>query len=295
MNILFNKIKDRRYFISDGAWGTQLHARGLKPGECPELWNDTRPDEVMAIARSYVEAGADLIGTNSFGCNRIKLAHYGLEMRASELCEKAALLSRKAAGERIVVAGSMGPTGKLLITGEVSEEELYKAFREQAVALERGGAEMACIETMSDIEEARIAILAVKENTRLQVICTFTFDRLDDGSYRTMMGATVGEVVNMLVSVKVDIMGSNCGSGMEQMVALMREFKRHNTTIPLMVQANAGKPLLENNRTVFPESPAEMASHVPDLVKAGVCVIGGCCGTTPEHISAIRDQLIRLS
>jgi 5-methyltetrahydrofolate--homocysteine methyltransferase len=291
MNILINKIKEKRYLVSDGAWGTLLQRGGLAPGECPELWNDTHPDEVVAIARHYVEAGADIVETNSFGGSRIKLSRYALEDKASGLNEKAALLSRQAAGTRAIVAGSIGPTGKMLITGEVTPEQLYNAFREQAIALERGGADAACVETMSDLEEAQLAVRAVKENTRLEVICTFTFDLLGDGSYRTMMGATVEQVVSMLINEKVDVLGTNCGNGMEQMIPLLREIKIYAADIPLIVQANAGKPILAGDRTVFPDTPAVMAALVKDAVDAGASIIGGCCGTTPEHIRAIRNEV----
>ncbi|HOY51020.1 MAG TPA: homocysteine S-methyltransferase family protein [Prolixibacteraceae bacterium] len=274
--------------MSDGAWGTFLQQKGLRPGECPELWNVTHRDDVLAIARSYVEAGADLIETNSFGGSRFKLEKYGLAGQVTELNRAAAAISREAAGDRVLVLGSVGPTGKMLIMEEVTADEMYEAFREQSLALEAGGADAIIVETMTDLEEAVLAVRAARENTRLEVICTMTFDRLVTADYRTMMGISPAEMVQPLLEAGASIVGTNCGNGMAGMIPVVEEIRRTHPGVPILVHANAGIPLYREGQTVFPESPEEMASHVKALLQAGASIIGGCCGTTPAHIMAIR-------
>ena len=183
-------VKSGRILVSDGAWGTFLQERGLEPGECPELWCLERPDDVLEVAKSYIEAGADMIQTNSFGGSRFKLEHYGLADKTSEINEAAARISRKAAGEDHWVIASIGPTGKMTAMGDVTEEDFYNCFKEQSVALARGGADAICVETLSALDEATAAVRAARENTALEVICTFTFEKTVRGDYRTMMGVS---------------------------------------------------------------------------------------------------------
>ncbi|HRT47812.1 MAG TPA: homocysteine S-methyltransferase family protein [Bacteroidales bacterium] len=289
MNIL-DEIKTR-VLLCDGAWGTLLQQKGLQPGECPELWNLTRRDDVLDIARSYIEAGADIIETNSFGGSRIKLSQYGLDDKASLINETAATISREAAGPDRHVAGSIGPTGKILMTGDVTADELYEAFSEQAIALEKGGADIIIIETMSDAEEAAIAVKAAKENTRCTVIATMTFNPAPDGTYYTIMGVTPADMIRILREAGADIIGSNCGNGTEVLTGVARAIREADREVPLIIQPNAGVPQLIDGKTIFPESPEIMSSFVPELVSIGVNIIGGCCGTTPEHIKAIARKL----
>jgi len=280
------KVKNGAILVSDGAWGTFLQERGLKPGECPELWCVEHRDVVMEIAKSYVDAGADMIKSNSFGGTRFKLEHFGLAGNVAEINQAAAAISRKAAGPDRHVIASVGATGKLLLMGDVTEQELHDAFQEQMVALEQGGADACCIETMAALDEAVIAAKAAKESTGLEVICTLTFERTVRGDYRTMMGTSPLDVVQPLREAGADIIGANCGNGMERMVDIVAEM-RGLTDAPILVHANAGSPQNINGVDVFPETPAMMAAQVPRLLDAGANVVGGCCGTTPEHIRAI--------
>jgi 5-methyltetrahydrofolate--homocysteine methyltransferase len=292
MDSILHSLSRAKALISDGAWGTLLQARGLGAGECPESWNQSRPDDVLAVAKSYIQAGADMIETNSFGGSRFKLAHYGLDKQVGELNRRAAALSREAAGESRHVIGSVGPSGKMLITAEVSLEQLYEGFAEQLCALEAGGADGCCIETMSDIEEACIAVRAARENTGLTIICTFTFEKTLQNEYRTMMGVAPGDIVMPLIEAGADIIGTNCGNGMAGMVEIVRQMRAADPVIPILVHANAGLPrILDDGSVRYPESPEQMAAQLPQLLDAGAGIIGGCCGTTPEHIRALAGAL----
>ena len=273
---ILKTLSSKKILISDGAWGTFLQKKGLKPGDCPELWNLEHPDEVLEIALSYIRAGSDMIETNSFGGSSIKLSGYGLGKRAFEINKEAARISREAAG-------------KMLMMEEVSEQEAFESFGEQARALEEGGADMIVVETMTDLQEARIAVRAVREFTRLEVACTMTFDKTVTGEFRTMMGVSPAEMTEAMVDAGVDIIGSNCGHGMKDMEGIVKEIRAVNQKIPVLVHANAGIPVYRDGETVYPESPEIMADFITPLIDAGADIVGGCCGTTPNHILKIRQ------
>jgi len=290
---ILDELKQNKILLSDGAWGTFLQAKGMTPGECPELWNITHRNDVLDIAESYFHAGSDIIETNSFGASRIKLSQYGFGDRVKEFNQAAASISREAAGINRHVAGSIGPTGKMLLMGDVTETELYNNFSEQAIALEKGGADIIIVETMSALDEASLAIKAARVNTGCTVIITMTFSKDPQGHYFTMMGVSPSEMVISMREAGAHIVGSNCGNGIEDMIGVVKEIRAIDTSIPVIIQANAGTPEFIDGNTFYRESPETMASFVPQLIKAGVNIIGGCCGTTPEHIKQIGKVLGR--
>jgi len=291
MSLLLDRLKKGEILVSDGAMGTMLQHKGLKVGECPEEWNITHPKEVKAIAEAYLKAGSDMILTNTFGGSRFKLTKFGLEAEVAEFNKVGVSLAKKAAQQYggIVVA-SLGPTGEFMQPlGAVTEDEMYDAFREQILAQIQGGADAICIETMTSIEEISIAVRVVKENTSVPAIGTMTFDKGANG-YRTMMGVSIKEAALGLEKAGADIIGTNCGNGIGPMVDIVMEMRRYSSK-PILVHANAGVPELINGKTYFKDTPRDMAEKVPELIDAGANIIGGCCGTTPEHIRAIRNAV----
>ncbi len=287
-------IKSGRVLISDGAWGTFLQNKGLVAGECPELWAVERPADVKEIAESYFAAGADMVESDTFGGTSFKLEHFGLTERVGEINEAAARLSAEAAaaagGDKWVIA-SVGPTGKMLVMGDVTAEELSASFTEQVVALAAGGADAVCIETMSDIEEAALAVKAAKQNTNCEVIATFTFEQTVNGDYRTMMGVSPEQAAEAMIAAGADVIGTNCGNGIERMIEIVKSMRSVAPDTPILVHANAGLPVNVDGVDTFPESPEDMANQVTGLVAAGANIIGGCCGTTPAHIQAMKQAV----
>ena len=291
MKSILKALAEGNVLVSDGAWGTFLHKRGLKAGECPELWNLTHRNDVFAIAKSYIDAGADIILTNSFGGSSFKLKHYELDDKVREINKAAAAISREAAGDDHFVMGSIGPTGVMLMMGEVSAQELSDGFKVQAESLAEGGVDSICIETMSDVDEAKIAVAAAKEATGLEIVCTFTFERTARGDYRTMMGISPADMVLAMKDSGASVVGTNCGNGIKQMIDIVKEMRTVDSSIPLLVHANAGRPVYKNGETVFPETPEVMALNVKELISCGANIVGGCCGTTPAHIAALVNEI----
>jgi 5-methyltetrahydrofolate--homocysteine methyltransferase len=285
---LLERLAAGERLVGDGAMGSLLLAHGLAPGQPPEAITLARPALLEEIARAYLDAGADLLETNTFGGSPLKLALHGLEGETERVNRIAVEAARRAAGERAYVAGSCGPSGRLLAPyGDASPDAVHASFRRQAAALIAAGADCVCVETMTDLAEARLAIQAAKDVApRIPVLATMTFDPTPRG-YFTIMGVSVAAAAAGLAEAGADVIGSNCGNGIEHMVAIAREFRRH-TALPLLIQPNAGLPRMEGEATVYDETPEFMARKARGLIDAGVSIIGGCCGTTPAHIAALR-------
>lgn len=286
LNIL-DRLGTGDLLISDGATGTYLQQHGLEPGGCPEEFNVSHPDVVRGMARDYFEAGADMVLTNSFGGSKFMLGKYGFGDRVREFNRLAAEHASSQAPEGRYVVGSVGPTGEFLEPlGEVTTTEMYDAFTDQITALAEGGADAVVIETKTALEEVSLAIKAVKENTDLIVMATMVFDKGPRG-YFTMMGVTPEAGLNGMLEAGADIVGTNCGNGIELMVELAGQMRKH-TDRYLLVHSNAGIPEIQKGEIVYSESPEFMAEGFKKLAALGVNIIGGCCGTGPDHIRAIR-------
>jgi methionine synthase I (cobalamin-dependent) len=268
--------------VTDGAWGTELQARGLAPGECPDLWNLSNPDAVRAVADSYADAGSAIVLTNTFRANRIALAGCGAADHVAEINAAGVRLSREGVAGRARVFASIGPSGKMLAAGEVSEEDLRAAFSEQAAAIASAGAEAIVIETMSDLDEASIAVESARA-TGLPVVACMVFDtgRRKD---RTMTGATPEQAAARLTASGAHVIGANCGCGIEGYVEIAARL-RAATDRPVWIKANAGLPEVIDGRITYRMSPADFAAHARRM--EGVAYIGGCCGTNPRFIRAL--------
>lgn len=281
-------MKPGQAVLTDGAWGTQLQERGLGPDELPDFWNLSHPERVEQVARAYVEAGSEIILTNTFRANRLVVSERDPGADLAEINRAGVEISRRAAGGKARVFASMGPSGKLLLTGAVTEEELRAAFAEQAEALARAGADGIVIETMSDLAEAVIAVAAAKATGLIAVACMV----YDSGKNkdRTMMGVTPEQAAEALASAGADVIGANCGNGIAGYVPVCERL-RAATGLPLWIKPNAGLPELADDKIVYRTTPEEFARYVPELVRAGAAYIGGCCGTTPDFIRAARRAL----
>ena len=269
--------------IFDGAMGTMLQEGGLKPGGCPELMNLEQPDVVQKIHESYIEAGATMIETNTFGASALKLDHYGLEDRVKEINEAAVKIAREASKGRAKIVGSLGPTGRFIVPlGDLEFEDAYQSFYEQAKTLADAGADYLLFETCIDIQEMRAGLLAAKDATSLPIICQLSYS--EDG--RTVTGTDPQTAAITLEALGADIIGVNCSLGPQELVPIVKTLGE-NCSVPISVLPNAGMPRLENGRTIFPMGPEEFASWGAKLVAAGATYLGGCCGTTPAHIKAL--------
>lgn len=291
MKRLLERLSENDVLVCDGAMGTMIMNLGFDSIRAPEVLNLEHVEALEEIAAAYIDAGADIVTTNTFGASPLKLAAYGLEHEAERI-NRAAVAAARAAADRSggrYVAGSCGPTGKILTPyGETEPEEMRAGFVTQIGALIDSGVDAVFIETMTDLNEALLAAAAAKEiSSDIPVAVTMTFDPTPRGFF-TMMGVTVEKAIGSLEDAGVDILGTNCGNGMEAMIRIASEF-RAGSERPLMVQANAGLPEIDESGMVFyPETPRFFGSMGAELLSAGVQLIGGCCGSTPDHIRALR-------
>jgi len=274
---------------ADGAWGTELLKAGLDQGDAPELWNLQAPDKVQNVAQHYAEAGSKIILTNTFGGSSLKLEHSGLADRMAEINREGARLTREAGGGTYLTAGDMGPTGRMVFMGEISESDVEDTFYNQSLALKEGGADILLLETFTDLIELSCALKGALK-TSLPVVCTLTYDRMADGSYRTVMGHSPQDVIPALESLGAAAVGANCGGGIDQYVELAAQICSIST-VPVWIKANAGLPILKDNKVCYPMEAEEYSSFVKSLLDAGVSVIGGCCGTGPDHIRGIVREI----
>lgn len=288
MNDLFTQLLANGPVVTDGAWGTQMQARGLEIGDAPDPWNLTHPDTVEEVARSYVDAGSQIVLTNTFGASSIRLNDYNQGNKAMAINKAGAEISKRAAQDRAKVFASIGPSGKLLMMGQTSEDELLASFEEQAQALAQGGADALVIETMSDPAEARIAVKAAKK-TGLPVVACMVFDT-GKNKDRTMMGTSPEEAAELLCNAGADAVGANCGQGIEGFIDICLRMKS-TCDVPIWIKANAGLPELVNGEAIYKTTPQKFAQSVGALVETGASFIGGCCGTSPDYIRAVREAL----
>jgi 5-methyltetrahydrofolate--homocysteine methyltransferase len=285
-------------FLLDGAMGTQLIARGIEAGVCSDYLNIESPDIIFEIHQAYFRAGSDAVLTNTFGANKFALGRHGLSDKVKEINTAAAKIARRAAGAGKYVLGDVGPSGDFLQPlGNLEAEELKEAFTEQAKALSAGGVDGFIVETMTSLDETTIAVEAVKSVSRdLPVFVSFAFDWVA-GDFRTMMGVDVKSAVTKMVSLGVDAVGFNCGTvSLDEYVELAKKFVSEimalkKSQVVIFAEPNAGKPELVDGRTVYKVSPEDFAAAAEKIYSAGVNIIGGCCGTTPEHIRALAEML----
>ncbi|MCM8759581.1 MAG: homocysteine S-methyltransferase family protein [Candidatus Omnitrophica bacterium] len=287
MNQLEKALKDKPILLADGGWGTEIEKLVGKNEPYPEILNITRPEVIEKIAQSYVEAGADIILTNTFGGNFYKLKKYGVEDKIELINKKGVEISKKVAGNRMVFA-SVGPTGEILKPyGNVTEQELINCYMQQIKMLD--AADGIVIETMSDINEARCALIGAKSITEKPVVVCFTFNPTASG-YKTIMGNSINECTKMAKEFGATAVGSNCGSGIKDFIKITEEMKNFSD-LPIWVKPNAGIPKLVQGSTLYPDDPVYMSGFIPALIKSGASIIGGCCGTTPVHIKKFAEEI----
>lgn len=292
MRNLIERLKSE-ILICDGAMGTMLSNAGLSRGVSPEKWGLQNETKLRAIHEAYVEAGADIILTNTFGGNALKLAKFSLEDEVDSINRAAAELAANIADEKVYVAGDIGPSGEFIEPiGSITESEMYDVFAQQATALADGGVDLIIIETMMDLNEMKTAISAAKSSTDLILIASMSFNT-DKSGFRTVMGVSPADAASGMLEAGADIVGTNCGGvEIKHMPELISEMKAAGAQY-VIVEPNAGAPQIVDGETVFNQTPDDMAVGVPDVVKAGANIIGGCCGTTPEHIKVIAEEIRR--
>ena len=279
------RIKNGDVLVSDGATGTNLQQRGLARGEATESWVLNRPQEILALAQSFVAAGADLILTCTFGATSIRLQAANLQDQVEAINLRAVEIARQAMSpSKGFVAGSIGPTGQMLQPyGTLSYDEAFAAYKQQAALLAQAGVDLLVIETQFDINEAKAAVMAVRSVSDLPLVCSVSFDR----GKRTMMGVSPAQVAQEIGALAVDLLGINCGRSLEDNLAALK-LLRAETDKPLWFKPNAGLPKLDDQgQAVYDVTPSDMAEQVPAWLAAGAQVVGGCCGTSPSHLAAI--------
>ena len=291
MRKLLERVAAGDILVADGAMGTMLMERGLQIGQPPESFNLKNIGVLGEIAREYLGVGADIVQTNTFGASRLKLSQYSLEEKVEEINKNAVLAVKKAAAGRAYVSGSCGPTGEFLKPyGDIEPKQMVDVYEEQIGALIDAGVDVICIETMTDLQEATYAIKgARKVSSSIPVLATMTFDSTPKGFY-TVMGVSIEEAAKGLETAGADVVGSNCGNGIANMILIAQEFKKY-TNLPVIIQSNAGMPVLKADKVVYLETPDFMAEKAGKLISLGVSIIGGCCGTTPAHIRALRKAV----
>lgn len=285
MHPLIESLIQSGIVVTDGSWGTQLQKKGIKRGECPDSWNLKHPDWVEEIARGYVDAGSRVILTNTFQSNRLSLERYDLGDQAVEINIRGVEISKKAAGDKTYVFASIGPSGRMLLTKETTEDELQAVFEEQANAVARAGADGIIVETMIDIVEAKIAAAAAKQ-TGLPVIASMVFDA-GENKDTTLMGNTPEQAADELAKVGVDGVGANCGQGIEGYIPICKRL-RQATDLAVWIKPNAGLPVVEDEKTIFYTTAQEFVKSVPALIQAGANFVGACCGSDQEFVKEIR-------
>jgi len=291
MKAVLDRIKQGEILVCDGAMGSLLMDRAKEhlQGTCPEYINLSHPEIIEEIAGLYIDAGADIIETNTFGGSALKLKDYSLDDKTEEINSAAIKAAKNASKDKAYICASVGPCGKLLKPyGDTEPEEMYESFYRQIKAIVDSGADMIIVETMNDLNEAFLAVEATRKiSTSIPVIVSMTYEFSPRGFF-TIMGTSVEMASNQLADSGVDIIGSNCGNGIENLVLIAKEHKKHSK-LPVMIQANAGIPELREGNPVYPETPEFMAEKGKELINIGISIIGGCCGTTPAHINAIRQ------
>jgi len=287
----FIDVLKSRPLVSDGAMGTMLQQNGLSAGHCPEEWNISHPDVISSIHKNYYEAGADIVETNTFGGNLYRLNHNGFENRIYEFNKAGAEIAKSVCPAGKYVAGSVGPTGEFLQPlGLATISDLENAFEEQIRGLIDGGVDILFIETMSYIEEINAAISAAQKiDKNLSLVASMSIEKSAVG-YRTLMGITISEFVEKVRNLPIVAMGANCGRGPDEMVDIMAEFREH-TELPLLAQANAGLPETIDGKMIYNETLEQRGELTQELLDKNVRIIGGCCGTNPNHIKAIRNAV----
>jgi len=291
MKSILERIKNGEILLGDGAIGTQIQKYYSGDMGVPELFNVEAPEIIERIASEYFKAGSQLIETNTFGGSVVKLGDYGNSERVDELNSAGVSIVKNITKNNAYISGSVGPSGKLLEPmGDGDPEVIKDGFKKQIKVLIESGIDVICIETMIDLQEAILAIEATREISKtIPIITTMTFNKTPRGFF-TVMGNSIEAVSSELEEAGANIIGSNCGNGFEKMVEIAKEFKKYSN-LPIIIQSNAGQPVNKNGEAVYLETPEFFAEKAKELIDIGVSIIGGCCGTTPEHITAMKNVI----